>query len=240
MIMSLRSFAVAALFAAAAAKAMAEPALPKAIGAAGRPVMTLHGVGAQIYDCKLGADGRLAWQFREPVATLVGTDGSTRGRHYAGPTWELADGSAIVGKPIAHSPGRTPADIPWLKLEVVSSRGSGALDRLNEALACAARALGGRAAEPTAAIIDSQSVKTTEAGGPRGGACRRAGQRPDPMDAGKKIKGRKRHIVTDTQGHMLTGIVREASLQDRDGAPRLIGFARESFPTVTHAFADSG
>lgn len=128
MIMSLRSFAVAALFAAAAAKAMAEPALPKAIGAAGRPVMTLHGVGAQIYDCKLGADGRLAWQFREPVATLVGTDGSTRGRHYAGPTWELADGSAIVGKPIAHSPGRTPADIPWLKLEVVSSRGSGALD----------------------------------------------------------------------------------------------------------------
>jgi hypothetical protein len=92
----------------------------------------------------------------------------------------------------------------------------------------AARALGGRAEEPTAAIIDSQSVKTTEAGGPRG------------FDAGKKINGRKRHIVTDTQGHMLSGIVHEASIQDRDGAPRVIGFACESFPTVKHVFADSG
>ena len=107
-------------------------------------------------------------------------------------------------------------------------RESGALDLLNEALVDAARALGGRAKEPTAAIIDNQSVKTTEAGGPRG------------FDAGKKIKGRKRHIVTDTQGHMLTGIVHEASIQDRDGAPRVIGFACESFSTVTHVFADSG
>ncbi|AZG78895.1 IS5 family transposase [Methylocystis rosea] len=107
-------------------------------------------------------------------------------------------------------------------------RDSGALDLLNEALVDAARALGGRAKEPTAAIIDSQSVKTPEAGAPRG------------FDAGKKIKGRKRHIVTDTQGHMLTGIVHEASIQDRDGAPRVIGFACESFPTVTHVFADSG
>lgn len=107
-------------------------------------------------------------------------------------------------------------------------RDSGALDLLNEALVYASRGLCGRAEEPTAAIIDSQSVKTTEAGGPRG------------FDAGKKIKGRKRHIVTDTQGHMLTGIVHEASIQDRDGAPGVIGFARESFPTITHIFADSG
>ena len=91
-------------------------------------------------------------------------------------------------------------------------RDSGALDLLNEALVCASRTLCGRAEEPTAAIIDSQSVKTTEVGGPRG------------FDAGKKIKGRKRHIVTDTQGHMLTWIEHEASIQDRDGAPRVIGF----------------
>ena len=107
-------------------------------------------------------------------------------------------------------------------------RDSGALDLLNEALVCAARSICGRAEDPTAAIIDSQSVKTTEAGGPRG------------FDAGKKIKGRKRHIVTDTEGHMLTGIVHEASIQDRDGAPGVIGFACASFPTVTHIFADSG
>jgi transposase len=107
-------------------------------------------------------------------------------------------------------------------------RDSGALDLLNEALVCAARRLSGRPEEPTAAIIDSQSVKTTEAGGPRG------------FDAGKKIKGRKRHIVTDTQGHMLTGVVHEANIQDRDGAPGVISLACASFPSIAHVFADGG
>jgi transposase len=107
-------------------------------------------------------------------------------------------------------------------------RDSGILDLLNEALVCVARRLCGRDEEPTAAIIDSQSVKTTEAGGPRA------------FDAGKKIKGRKRHIVTDTQGHMLTGVVHEANIQDRDGAPSLINLACASFPCIVHIFADGG
>ena len=107
-------------------------------------------------------------------------------------------------------------------------RDSGVLDLLNEALVCVARKLCGRDQEPTAAIIDSQSVKTTEAGGPRG------------FDAGKKIKGRKRHIVTDTQGHMLTGVVHEANIQDRDGAPGVISLACASFPCIVHVFADGG
>ena len=82
--------------------------------------------GAQVYECKAGADGKLAWAFREPIATLL-LDGKTIGRHYAGPNWEHMDGSAVVGKVAGNAPGATPKDIPWLKLEVTASRGSGAL-----------------------------------------------------------------------------------------------------------------
>ena len=89
-------------------------------------MLTLHAEGAQIYECKAGSDGKLAWAFREPIATLL-ADGKTVGRHYAGPNWEHSDGSAVVGKAIGNAPGATANDIPWLKLEVTSRRGSGVL-----------------------------------------------------------------------------------------------------------------
>lgn len=104
-----------------------ETLLPDAIAAPGETmVLSVHAEGAQIYDCTGGADGKLAWALREPIATLL-ADGKTIGRHYAGPNWENSDGSAVTGKAIGSVPGAAPNDIPWLKLEVVSRRGSGIL-----------------------------------------------------------------------------------------------------------------
>ena len=101
--------------------------VPDAIAAAGETVVaTFHAEGAQIYDCKADASGKLAWQFREPIATLL-REGATVGRHYAGPSWEASDGSAVTGKAVANVPGATPNDIPWLKLDVVARRGNGVL-----------------------------------------------------------------------------------------------------------------
>ena len=111
--------------------ATAQTAIPEAIAAPGETAfLTLHAEGAQVYECKAGADGKLAWAFREPIATLL-LDGKTVGRHYAGPNWEHIDGSAVVGKVAGSAPGAAPNDIAWLKLGVISQRGSGVLTGVN-------------------------------------------------------------------------------------------------------------
>jgi hypothetical protein len=115
------------LLAGSLVRAAADTALPDAVAAPGETiVLTVHAEGAQVYECKAGADGKGAWAFREPIATLL-VDGKTVGRHYAGPNWEHTDGSAIVGKVAGSAPGTTPNDIAWLKLDVTSHRGSGIL-----------------------------------------------------------------------------------------------------------------
>jgi transposase len=101
-------------------------------------------------------------------------------------------------------------------------------EKINHSLVLLDRERAGREASPTGAIIDSQSVKTTEAGGPRG------------YDAGKKINGRKRHALVDTDGRGLLLEPHPASIQDRDGAAPLLQVSRRFFPFIQHVFADRG
>jgi hypothetical protein len=110
--------------------AMAKAEVPAAIAAPNAATIAMiHAQGAQIYECKADSAGKLAWQFREPVATLL-LNGKTVGRHYAGPSWELADGSVVTGKVAGRAPGATDKDIPLLKLSVTSSRGAGQLTKV--------------------------------------------------------------------------------------------------------------
>jgi putative transposase len=107
-------------------------------------------------------------------------------------------------------------------------RDSGVWSTINHLLLMACREATGREASPSAGVIDSQSVKTTESGGPTG------------YDAAKKIKGRKRHILTDTGGLLVAARVHTADIQDRDGAPDVLTSIRSGFPWLRHVFADGG
>ena len=86
----------------------------------------------------------------------------------------------------------------------------------------------GREATPSAAIIDSQSVRTTEAGGPRG------------YDGGKNVSGRKRHLLVDTLGLVMGIVVHKADSQDRAGAVLLFDKVRNLFPRMQHVWTDAG
>ena len=107
-------------------------------------------------------------------------------------------------------------------------RNDGVWQKINHYLLMAIREAEGREASPNASVIDSQSVKIAESSGVRG------------YDAGKKIKGRKRHILTDTCGYLVRVVVHGAGSQDRDGAPFVLTDIGTRFPWLRHVFADGG
>jgi len=105
-------------------------------------------------------------------------------------------------------------------------RRDGTWKRLNETLRGNLRVLEGRHRQPSAGIIDSQSVKTTDRGGAHG------------FDSAKKVNGRKRHILVDTLGLLLAVVVTAANMQDRDGAKPLLGILRHWLTRLRCIWAD--
>jgi len=107
-------------------------------------------------------------------------------------------------------------------------RDNGILHQINHAMVMVAREKGGREVSPSAGVIDSQSVKTTQSGG----ICR--------FDAGKKIRGRKHHIITDTIGFPIGFVIHTADIQDRGGAVHVFNSIRRTHSWLRQVFAPIG
>jgi transposase len=105
----------------------------------------------------------------------------------------------------------------------------GVWERMNRALRRSLRKRLGREPEPSAGIVDAQSVKTTGVGGEQRG-----------FDGGKKVRGRKRHILVDTEGLVVEAQVHSAKVPDQDGIRRLLGPARDRLPRLSHLWVDAG
>ncbi len=125
-----------------------------------------------------------------------------------------------------------PQDFPkWQSVYFYFSRWKrdGTLEQIQQELVEKQRKKAGRQSEPTVGILDAQSTKTTMVAGEQRG-----------FDAGKKVKGRKRHIIVDTLGLLLAVVIQSASVQDRNGADEVIEWMKQCWQKVGLIFADAG
>ena len=120
-----RGTAAAVLLGAAALAAEADPtAVAPPEGSA--LLLELVADGVQVYTCD-AKEGGFVWSFKAPEANLFDRQGRQIGTHFAGPTWKIDDGSAIVGEVVARADAAEPGAIPWLLLRAKSQEGSGTL-----------------------------------------------------------------------------------------------------------------
>lgn len=155
------SIALATLLAGCAVPYAAAPDVPAALKPAANEshAFTWHAFGSQIYECRTGEAGKVAWTFIAPEADLFNDRHEKVGVHGAGPNWAAPDGSKTVGTVKARSDGQRPGDIPWLLLSATSAGGPGKL----------------------AAIASVQRIHTAGGAAPAQGCTA-------PGDAGQRIK----------------------------------------------------
>ena len=152
---------LAALFAGCATSPpVAMPSVPASLQAPPGSHLYLEALasGVQIYECSMRPDSAFEWAFKAPEATLSDRAGHPLGKHYAGPTWEANDGSAVSGEIKARDPGPTATAIPWLLLGAKSHLGAGTFCRCDVRPThchCRRRCAGGRLR-----CVDTQATGT--------------------------------------------------------------------------------
>lgn len=171
------------------------------------------------------------WELIAPLLPPART-GPRAGRPEKHPRRRIVDAILYVtrtGCPWRYLPKDFP---PWETVYWYFSRwhDDGTVTRVHDALRRTVRRGEGREPEPTAGLLDSQSVQNTDT----------VPTETSGYDAGKRVRGRKRFIVTDTLGLLLTVLVVPASLQDRNGGRRALLHAHHDAPTVRHVWADAG
>jgi transposase len=191
-----------------------------------------HGCGYHVRDLPSSSITDAQWRVLEPLLPSPGNSTGKGGRNEKHDRRRILDAIFYLNRGgIAWR--QLPREFPpyqtvygffrrWAK--------AGLWQRIHDALRDLVRLYEGRDPQPTAAIIDSASVRGADT----------VPARSRGYDGGKKVNGRKRHIAVDTGGLLLAVLVTVAGIQDRDGGLRLLALVREQFSTVAHVWADGG